>query len=73
MTFADKAEDRIRKMLIAGHWPPGTRLSHRQLTRLLNEEGLGVSRQPVHVALVRIASADETLLIVPQQGTYVVT
>lgn len=72
MTGADKAEDKIREWLMSGRWPVGTRLSHRGLMALLNMEGIPVSRQPVHVALVRIANYDGLVHIVPEQGTYVV-
>ncbi|OAN47069.1 GntR family transcriptional regulator [Chloroflexus islandicus] len=59
---ADQVYQRLRRLLIEGHYPPGSRLVEERLA-----SDLGVSRTPVRQALVR-AAAEGLVQIFPNRG-----
>ncbi|MGQ9482645.1 GntR family transcriptional regulator [Chloroflexus sp.] len=59
---ADQVYRRLRRLLIEGHYPPGSRLIEERLA-----QDLGVSRTPVRQALVR-AAAEGLVQIFPNRG-----
>lgn len=59
---ADQVYQRLRRLLIEGHYPPGSRLVEERLA-----QDLGVSRTPVRQALVR-AAAEGLVQIFPNRG-----
>ncbi|ACL25952.1 GntR family transcriptional regulator [Chloroflexus aggregans] len=59
---ADQVYQRLRRLLIEGYYPPGTRLIEERLA-----QDLGVSRTPVRQALVR-AAAEGLVQIFPNRG-----
>lgn len=61
-TSADLVYWRLRRLLIEGHYPPGSRLIEERLA-----QDLGVSRTPVRQALVR-AAAEGLVQIFPNRG-----
>jgi len=66
-TGGDPVYPRLRRLIIEGHYLPGTRLIEDRLAR-----DLGVSRTPVRAALAR-AAADGLVQIFPNRGAVVRT
>jgi DNA-binding GntR family transcriptional regulator len=64
---SDPVYQRLRRLIIEGHYQPGTRLIENRLAR-----DLGVSRTPVRAALSRAAS-DGLVRIFPNRGAVVRT
>ncbi len=61
-TSADQVYQQLRRLLIEGYYPPGSRLVEERLA-----QDLGVSRTPVRQALVR-AAAEGLVQIFPNRG-----
>jgi len=61
-TSADQVYQRLRRLLIEGHYPPGSRLIEERLA-----QDLGLIRTPVRQALVR-AAAEGLVQIFPNRG-----
>ncbi|MGQ9548708.1 MAG: GntR family transcriptional regulator [Roseiflexus sp.] len=61
-TSADQVYQRLRRLLIEGYYPPGSRLVEERLA-----QDLGVSRTPVRQALVR-AAAEGLVQLFPNRG-----
>ncbi|MCS6840041.1 MAG: GntR family transcriptional regulator [Roseiflexus sp.] len=59
---ADQVYQRLRRLLIEGYYPPGSRLVEERLA-----QDLGVSRTPVRQALVR-AAAEGLVHLFPNRG-----
>lgn len=66
-TGSDPVYQQLRRQIIEGHYPPGTRLVEDRLAR-----DLGVSRTPVRAALAR-AAAEGLVRIFPNRGAVVRT
>ncbi|MDN0084636.1 GntR family transcriptional regulator [Crenobacter sp. SG2305] len=64
-TLQDDIYDKLRHMLMLGHWLPGERL---KINHLASE--LGVSQMPVRAALQRLA-AEKALVSIPNCGVTV--
>jgi DNA-binding GntR family transcriptional regulator len=62
---SDPVYERIRRLIIEGHYAPGARLIESRLAR-----ELGVSRTPVRAALARVAS-EGLVQIAPNRGATV--
>lgn len=65
VSTAAQVYDRLRDAIIRGTVQPGTRLSEGEIGRQL-----GISRQPVREAFIRL-TADGLAQIRPQRGTYI--
>jgi DNA-binding GntR family transcriptional regulator len=63
--ISDELANRIRKMIVAGELPAGSRLNEVHLAR-----DLGVSRTPLREAIARLLRED-TLVTVPRIGAFV--
>lgn len=63
--FAVQLQIRLRKRIIRGELPPGTRLSEQEIA-----DQYELSRQPVREAFIRLAG-EGLLEIRPQRGTFV--
>ena len=65
LLLQDQAYDRIKELIQAGTYPPGTFLSERKLSR-----DLGMSKTPIRAALTRL-DIEGFVAVSPQQGIVV--
>lgn len=63
--LSEQAYDTLRRMIVRGAMPPGTRLSEPELT-----ERLSIGRTPLREALLRLVQ-DGLVAIFPQSGSFV--
>ncbi|MBC7190303.1 GntR family transcriptional regulator [Candidatus Aerophobetes bacterium] len=64
-TLAEKAYQRIKKLIISNDYPPGTSLQEPELVRKL-----GMSRTPIREALRKL-EREKLVEIIPQKGAFV--
>lgn len=65
LSSTDRATDEIRSRIVAGVYPPGSRLRERDLS-----DALDMSRIPVREALARL-EADGFVVVLPRRGAMV--